>query len=186
MTETPPSRPFAPYGLRHRSIPRVLGFACSPVTVGMTDSAPKAGWSWCGGPASATWHQRPRSSQHRLDGPRRQAAASDLTGISISTSSADPNVPSGTRRTMPVSVQPTSRRAREAHEYFGSRFRCLSAWPYPADPYLRSVVTTTYAQVDVSDVHRMHTALGKLLDTVRGRMPTAWTPAWRADVSVVT
>ena len=42
-------------------------------------------------------------------------------------------------------------------------------------------MTTTYAPVDLSDVHRMHTALGKLLDTVRGRIPSTWTPAWRSD-----
>jgi hypothetical protein len=42
-------------------------------------------------------------------------------------------------------------------------------------------VTTTYAPVDLADVHRMRTALGKLLSTVRRRIPAAWTPAWRSD-----
>jgi hypothetical protein len=42
-------------------------------------------------------------------------------------------------------------------------------------------VTTTCASVDLSDVHRMHTALGKLLSTVRRRIPATWTPAWRSD-----
>lgn len=42
-------------------------------------------------------------------------------------------------------------------------------------------MTTIYAQVDLSDVHRMHTALGKLLSTVRRRIPTAWTPTRRSD-----
>jgi hypothetical protein len=44
-------------------------------------------------------------------------------------------------------------------------------------------VTTTYAPVDASDVHRMHTALGKLLSTVRRRIPAAWTPAWHSDAA---
>ena len=42
-------------------------------------------------------------------------------------------------------------------------------------------MTTTYPPVDLSDVRRMHTALGKLLSTVRRRIPTTWTPAWRSD-----
>lgn len=42
-------------------------------------------------------------------------------------------------------------------------------------------MTTTYAPVDLADVHRMRTALGKLLSTVRRRIPAAWTPAWRSD-----
>lgn len=42
-------------------------------------------------------------------------------------------------------------------------------------------MATTYAPLDMSDVYRMHAALGKLLGTVRGRIPAAWTPAWRSD-----
>jgi hypothetical protein len=42
-------------------------------------------------------------------------------------------------------------------------------------------VTTTYPPVDLDDVHRMDTALGKLLSTVRRRIPTTWTPTWRSD-----
>ena len=42
-------------------------------------------------------------------------------------------------------------------------------------------MTTTYPPVDLSDVCRMHTALGKLLSTVRRRIPDAWTPTWRSD-----
>ena len=42
-------------------------------------------------------------------------------------------------------------------------------------------MTTTYAPVDLSDVHRMHTALGKVLSTVRRRIPATWTPAWHSD-----
>ena len=42
-------------------------------------------------------------------------------------------------------------------------------------------MTTTYPPVDLSDVRRMHTALGKLLSTVRRRIPDAWTPTWHSD-----
>ena len=42
-------------------------------------------------------------------------------------------------------------------------------------------MTTTYPPVDFSDVRRMRTALGKLLGTVRRRIPDAWTPTWRSD-----
>lgn len=42
-------------------------------------------------------------------------------------------------------------------------------------------MTTTYPPVDLSDVRRMHTTLGKLLSTVRRRIPDAWTPTWHSD-----
>jgi hypothetical protein len=42
-------------------------------------------------------------------------------------------------------------------------------------------VINNYAPVEVDDVFRMHAALGRLLDTMRGRMPGAWTPTWRSD-----
>ena len=42
-------------------------------------------------------------------------------------------------------------------------------------------MANTYAPVDLSDVYRMHTALGNLLSAVRRRIPTAWTPTWRSD-----
>jgi hypothetical protein len=42
-------------------------------------------------------------------------------------------------------------------------------------------VTTTYPPVDLSDVRRLHTALSKLLSTVRRRIPDTWTPTWHSD-----
>jgi len=42
-------------------------------------------------------------------------------------------------------------------------------------------VTTTYPQVDTADVNRMHSALAQLLDTVRRRVPSDWTPTWRSE-----
>jgi len=42
-------------------------------------------------------------------------------------------------------------------------------------------VTTTYPPVDIADVSRMHTALAQLLDTVRRRIPSDWTPPWRSE-----